>query len=308
MIENLAIEKGTASKIYGLAYNNPVSGYQLAKEIGSQPHHINAKIKQLHKQGYLKKISKSEWRWSKWKSNIKPLVKKIVNIKENERVHLTELDQEVLYNRLNSKYFREIAYNDIKFQLKQEKNINSVDEILSFFELLISVMSQNPDYIQECIKITNRKQYEKTILGHKNDFNDLIKKIKFKEILDKISDEEIPKVYKKIEKRLKKKISLEKFKSTIQEFKENKQLSLLKPSALEKIQKQLGSKKNFEDLSINSFVTPIPKNLLLNYRGISNIGRKYLEIEKYVEEIWAFRELNLINYIADYMDDYKKIK
>ena len=306
MVEKLPIEIGLASKIYGLAYNEPVSGYQLANWIGTQPHHVNAKIKELYNGGYLRKITNPKWRWPKWRANVKALVKKVVSIKESENIQLTKLDQEVLLNRLSSKYFRDIAQNDIKYHLKQENNVNSVDEILSFFEMLILLMSQSPEYIKECIKITNKEQYEKAILEVKNEVNDLIGKIKFKKFADNISDEDIPKAHKEFEKRLQKKLSLEKFKSIIQQFRDSEQLSLLKPNTLEDVSKKLGSKKNFDNLFINSFVTPIPKNLLQNYLGISSFGRKYLEIEKVLENVWAFRELNLIKYIADHMD--KNIK
>ena len=66
--------------------------------------------------------------------------------------------------------------------------------------------------------------------------------------------------------------------------------------------KRLGSNKNLYDLFINSFITPIPKNLLQNCRGISSFVRKYYEIEKYIDIVWSFREINLIDYIVEHME------
>ena len=106
MDEILPIEKGNASKIYGLAYYEPKSGYKIAKIIGTQTHHINEKIKELYKQGYLKKIKKKEWRWPKWQSKIKPLITKIENIKKEEKIILSDLDREILYAKLNDKFLR----------------------------------------------------------------------------------------------------------------------------------------------------------------------------------------------------------
>jgi len=294
MIEKLPIEKGTASKIYGLAFDEPVSGYEVAKEIGTQPHHVNNKIKQMHKKGYLKEIKKSEWRWPKWQSDVKLLVIKVDSIKKNEKINLTELDKEVLYNRLNAKYFRSICCNDIKHHIKKEGDVNSVDEILAIFETFTLIMEQDKYFVEESLKITNREQYEKMISNQIKMAEDLRHKIRLKEISDKINDEDIPKLHKQLEKNLNKKIPIEKLKSLIQEFRESKQLSLIKPGLFEDVEKKVGSKKAANDLIINSFNVPIPKNLLVNYRGISSIGRKYLEIQELVENIWKFRIINLL--------------
>jgi len=299
MLEKLPIKTGLASKIYGLAYNEPVSGYQLAQEIGTQPHHVNAKIKELYNNGYLQKITNPKWRWPKWKSKVEPLVKKIVCIKETEKVQLTELDKEVLLNRLSSKYFRHIIHNHIKFHLKQEKNINSVDEILTFFEILLLMMSQSPNYVQKCLKITSKEQYEKVILERKNELKIYNNRIFLKNLSDSLSDKDIPKAHKEFEKKINKKIPFEKFKSVIQEYRDSEHLSVLKYGNIKKVMKKLGSKKNFDDLFINSFITPIPKNLFQNCRGISSFGRKYLEIENILEQVWDFREINLIEYLAE---------
>jgi glutamyl/glutaminyl-tRNA synthetase len=253
----------------------------------------------MYKQGFLTKIKKPEWRWVKWQSNVKPLVTIVENIKKQEKINLTELDKEVLFNRLNAKYFRIISYNTIKNHIKKENNINSVDEILGFFEMLIILMEQNKEYIQECLKITNKKQYEKLILDKEKDSKILQNKIKLKKFSDKIKDEEIPTFHKKLEKELNKKIPYKKLKDLIQEFRESKQLSLLNPEIYENAEVNLGSKEAVIDLFINSFITPIPKNLFLNYRGISSFGRKYLEIEKYIEEIWKFRAIQILEQIDD---------
>ena len=45
--DQLPVEKGTASKIYGLAYYEPQSGYVIAKEIGSQPALMKSSLTQL---------------------------------------------------------------------------------------------------------------------------------------------------------------------------------------------------------------------------------------------------------------------
>jgi hypothetical protein len=295
MIEKLSIEKGTPSKIYGLAYDEPISGYKIAKEIGTQPHHINDKIKKMHKQGYLIKIRKPEWRWPRWQSDVKALVMKVDNIKKHENINLTELDKEVLYNRLNAKYFRSLVPSTIKNLIKEKGNIDSVDEILGFFEMLILLMEQDKHYVQECMKITNKKKYEEAISNQLKAAEDLRHKIKFKEFSDKIKDKDIPKLHKQLEKNLNKKIPIDKLKSLIQEFRDSKQLSLVEPGLFEKVGEKLGSKEALNDIFINSFITPIPKNLLVNYRGISSIGRKYLEIEEYVERIWEMRILHLFN-------------
>ena len=306
MVEKLSIEKGLASKIYGLAYNEPVSGYQLAKEIGTQPHHVNDKIKQLHKDGYLIKISNNNWRWPKWRANVRPLVKKIVNIKKDKKINLTKLDQEVLYDRLSSKYFRQLICNNIKYQLREENTIDSVEEILSGFEMFTLFMEQNRDYVQKCLKITNRKQYKKEILEARKRVDDLLLRINVKIFSDNISDEDIIKIYNVFKKENMMTISLEEFKSRIQQVRDSKQLSFVKPKTLKDIKKRLGSTKNFYDLFINSFITPMPKNLLINYRGISSFGRKYLDIEKRIEEIWKFRTLNILYDIEDDMSKTKK--
>jgi hypothetical protein len=294
MIAKLPIEKGTSSKIYGLAFNDPISGYKIAKEIGTQPHHINKKIKEMYKQGFLTKIKKPEWRFAKWQSNVKPLVTKVENIKKQEKIILTDLDKEVLTNRLDAKYFRLVIYNTIKKLIKKEGNVNSVDEILGFFEMLMILMEQDKKYIQECLKITNRKQYEKLISNKLEDFQKFQNQIKIKKFSDKIKDKDIPDFHKKLEKDLNKKISINKLKNLIQEFRDSKQLSLLKSDIFEKAEKQLGSKEAIADTFINSFTTPIPKNLFLNYRGISSFGRKYSEIEQYLEQLWKFRVMQVL--------------
>ena len=217
MVEKLPIEKGLASKIYGLAYNEPVSGYQLAKEIGTQPHHVNDKIKQLHKDGHLIKISNPNWRWSKWRANVNPLVKKIVSIKKDKKINLTKLDQEVLFDHLSSKYFRQLICNDIKYQLKKGNTVDSVEEILSGFEMFTLFMVQNRDYVEKCLKITNREQYEKEILEARKRVDDLLLRIDVKLFSDNISDEDIIKIYNVFKKRNMIMISLEEFQSRILE-------------------------------------------------------------------------------------------
>ena len=58
--DNINLEKGLASKIYGLAYHKPTSGYRIAKIIGSQPHHVNNKIKKMHEIGALQQMETSK--------------------------------------------------------------------------------------------------------------------------------------------------------------------------------------------------------------------------------------------------------
>jgi len=166
----LSVEKGTASKIYGLAYDEPRSGYSIAKEIGSQPHHVNAKIHELYKEGSLLKIEKKEWTHPKWQSNANILVKKIEQTKQKENITFTKFDKQVLYERFNNSLFRQLAYGGFCVEFKENPNANAVDSILCDFDTGL-IVAENISYFREkCEKINTEKEYNNYIQQQRKTF------------------------------------------------------------------------------------------------------------------------------------------
>lgn len=292
--DQLPVEKGTASKIYGLSYYEPRSGYGIAKEIGSQPHHVNAKIHDLYKKGYLLKIEKKEWPWPRWQSNANVLVKKIEQIKQKENITFTKLDKHVLYERLNNSFFRQLAYDDFCFELKENQNPNAIDSILSYFEILSILMEQFSFYVEECNNIHTEEDYQNIIQKKKNSLDELYAKLKLKYLSDSTKIEDISKLHTQFEKRLRKKIDFSKFRETIINFKESEQLDKADTKIFEKSQKQFGSKEKLYDFYLSSFNIPMPKHLFENYKGISSWGRKYKELEFLIN---IFQDLKIMDSI-----------
>jgi len=292
--DQLPVEKGTASKIYGLAYYEPRSGYGIARVIGSQTHHVNSKIKELYKYGYLLKIEKKEWRWPRWQSNANILVKKIEQIKQKENITFTKLDKHVLYERLNNSLFRELAYGDFCVELKENQNPNAIDSILSQFEIISILMEQFSWFIEDCNRIHTEEDYQNAIQQDRNILEKLYVVLKFKELSDSTKIEDIPKLHIQFEKKLRKKIEFSKFNETITYFKESKQLIKADTKIFEKLEKQYGSKEKLYDLLLSFFIVPMPKHLFENYKGISSWGRKYKELEDLIN---ILQELKFIDAI-----------
>lgn len=300
--DRLPVEKGLASKIYGLAFKDPQSGYSLAQQIGSQPHHVNAKIKELYKQKYLLKIEKKEWKYPRWQSNPETLIIKIEQIKQKENITFTELDKQVLIERFNNYFFKQFFHSSFRRELIINPNPNAIDQILSVFETVTRLMEQFSDYIEECQKIITVKDYQEMIQKQKDSLKDFYGKLKLKKIADIIKDDEIPKFHKYLEDNLGEKIEFSKVKNMITDFRESEQLKKFDTNMFEKTQKQIGDKTDIENFFITSFFTPIPKHLFENYKGISSWGRKYNELE---EMIQLFMKMKLID-ILQSIDNKEK--
>ena len=195
----LPIEKGLASKIYGLAFQDPQSSYNLAKQIGTQPHHVNAKIKELYKQKYLLKIENKEWRWPRWRANPDALIKKIEQIKQQEHITLTELDTQVLSERFNNYLFRTLSCQSFQGEVEKNTNANAVDDILCGFEMFMRLMEQSSEYVEACNKITTKADYQKMRREQKKSIKHLWLQYKLNIFVNTIKDEDIPALQNYIE-------------------------------------------------------------------------------------------------------------
>lgn len=109
MNKTMPIEKGLASKIYLLAYPEPKSGYEIAKEIYGHDHHrVRTVIKKLAEEGYFMTIEKDEWKWPKWISNVGPLIKRIQETNRNRNINMSDFDKYVIRKLLDNFHFRDI--------------------------------------------------------------------------------------------------------------------------------------------------------------------------------------------------------
>jgi len=87
----LPIEKGLSSKIYGLAYGEPKSGYELSKDIYGHYHHgVKTKINELAKENYFLEIQIEGQQHPKWLSNVEPLILKIESIVKSKGQDLND--------------------------------------------------------------------------------------------------------------------------------------------------------------------------------------------------------------------------
>jgi hypothetical protein len=281
----LPVEKGLASKIYGLAFRDSQTGYNLAKQIGTQPHHVNAKIKELYNQKYLLKIEKREWKYPRWQSNPETLIKKIEQIKQKQNITLTELDKKILSERFNNYLFRSICYNTFQAELKENPNSNAIDYILSAFEIFTILMEQFSGYIEACQKIITEEDYQRITRTERAFVADLNRDLKIKKIIDTVKDEENPELHKYIRDELGKNIELSELKNIIRKYRESELFNMINPDMMKKLQEQVGDEIDIYNEMMTSFVIPIPKHLLEHYRGISSWGRKYNELEGMIEQI-----------------------
>jgi hypothetical protein len=289
----LPVEKGLASKIYGLAFRDPQSGYSLAQQIGTQPHHVNAKIKELNEQKYLLKKEKKGWKYPRWQSNPEILVKKIEQIKQKDNIKLTELDKKVLSERFNNYLFRSICYNTFQAELKENPNANAIDYILSAFEIFTILMQQFSGFSENCQKIITEEDYQRIIQKERAFVADLNADLKLKDFLDTMKDEDIPKFHQHLRDDLGEKIEFNELKNIIKNYRESEQFKIINPDTMKKLQEQVGDETDIYNEMMTSIVIPIPKHLFENYRGISSWGRKYLELEGMIEMIMRAKFIDI---------------
>jgi len=169
-IIELPIEKGLSSKIYGLAYDEPKSGYELSKDIYGHYHHgVKTKINQLAKEDYLLKIPVEGQKHPKWLSSVEPLILKIESILKSKGQILTDFEKKVLRNRFENKFFRWLSRNDYHIDL-QTGPCNSVDSILGGFEFGL-IIAENISYVrEESKKINTEEEYNKFIKQQRKTF------------------------------------------------------------------------------------------------------------------------------------------
>lgn len=160
-IIKLPIEKGLSSKIYGLAFEKPKSGYELSIEIYDHYHHgVKTKINHLFKEGYLLEIPIEGQKHPKWLSDIEPLIIKIESILNSKDQFLTDFEKKVLRKRFNNEFFRRLSKNDFHYEIKTGP-CNAVDSILGGFEMGL-IIGENISYFREqSEKINTEIEYDK---------------------------------------------------------------------------------------------------------------------------------------------------
>jgi hypothetical protein len=307
MVKNqiINIEKGNPSKIYGFAFGEPKSGYEIAKNIGTQPHHVNKLIKHLHAQGYLNKIENDKWRWPRWQSNIDSLIDKIVDIKKKQKMTITDFEKKILKDRLSESFFRRLSSNTFKTDYKKKHPINSLESILSTFEILMSFMMQFDDYIEECKKIKTSKQYEEAVNLHLKEISRLYWILKLKKLSDETKDNEIEEVRQVLSQMSNRNITRKEIQSMFRQLQNDPVLKKIDTKLFEKVRKKFPTNNDYQFYLKNSINIPMPISLLIKIRGISEWGRKYLDIEEYIQ---MFTELRIINSYDKIEKIFKKDK
>ena len=148
MNKTMPIEKGLASKIYLLAYPEPKSGYEIAKEIYGHDHHrVRTVIKKLAEEGYFMTVEMDEWRTPRWFSDAGPLVKKI---EENKGIELDDIEKYLLQHIINFMAFREWI-KILMPRINKDTEINAQTFILDNAEFLLilveKIRSANDAYL-----------------------------------------------------------------------------------------------------------------------------------------------------------------
>lgn len=109
-IENPLVT-GLPAKIYFLSYVDPQSGYSLAKKIYGFPRtdKIYKWTKQMIGDDYLKQI-KGKGRRTKFQAITKPLLHQIKKVLDKHIIHLTNEEEKILKNLLDSNEFKKYIF------------------------------------------------------------------------------------------------------------------------------------------------------------------------------------------------------
>jgi len=169
-IIELPIEKGLPSKIFGLAYEESKSGYELSKEIYGHYHHsVKSTINKLYKENYFLKIPVDGQKHPKWISNIEPLILKIESIVKSKDQDLNDFEKDVLRKRLDNKFFRRLSRDDFYYEFKNGP-CNAVDSILGGFEMGLIVAENISFFRDQCKKINTEEEYNNFINQQRKTF------------------------------------------------------------------------------------------------------------------------------------------
>jgi len=166
----MPIEKGLASKIYLLAYPEPKSGYEIAKEIYGHDHHrVRKIIKELAKEGYFMTVEMDEWRTPRWFSDASLLVDKI---EENKGVELNDIEKYLLQHVINFMTFREWIKTRMP-RINRDIEINAGTFILDNAEILLILVGMIKSNYDTYLNIKKKDD----ILSYMDDFTKAMLKL-----------------------------------------------------------------------------------------------------------------------------------
>jgi DNA-binding PadR family transcriptional regulator len=153
-ITNL-IREGLPSKIYLLAYNEPVSGYEIAQKIqglksGTVPQtgKIYGWLKQLKTADFLEETKDG------YQSKVEPLLYEINQVLSERQIPLTELESYIVSKILNDEIFRKLVefshYYKKEYFKREIDAAHEIMEVLGFQALLSSVYDvPSPNYADQ---------------------------------------------------------------------------------------------------------------------------------------------------------------
>jgi len=136
------LREGLPSKIYYLAFPEPVSYYEIAKHIYGEPTaaRVSERSRQMIEKGYLEKTKKGVI------SRVEPLIDKIEKDLKVKNITLTGSEKEVLIRVFNGDIFRKAVGKYIRKNMKD--NVDAYQILTDLLDVLIS--DEDIEKVQRC--------------------------------------------------------------------------------------------------------------------------------------------------------------
>jgi len=173
------IERGLAAKIFLLSYNDPMSGYGIARRIYNHDHYrIRVVINELSGTSFIV----NEWSKDPKERSKECFLIPVENLKghkprwiANPNAILAKIEGEVILNDdyvlcqiLQSTAFKFLVKNNLPKDL-QNSDLNAIDYILSLMDLIFIVSHEVDFFKKKSRGITTKKDYDKVLREIKKD-------------------------------------------------------------------------------------------------------------------------------------------
>jgi len=134
-IEN-PLRQGLSSKIFLVAYGEPLTGYEIAKRVyGIEKMPITSKI--YPKIAEMKGLGLLDEVEGKNQSRVEPFLKELINLLSAEKIQLNDLERTILLRVIDSSEFRKYVLENVDLGDYQNRDVDAFRELLG---LLAAIM------------------------------------------------------------------------------------------------------------------------------------------------------------------------